>query len=726
MSKRFHPQQTRSLYSKLPTNSSTARLVTILPPEPNQPSLSSDRVALDGAAFNPTDASQLLVCEIDEFDVDDATIQYKALSYSWKDGDDQESIYIMCNSTAVQVSLHLYKALVRLRSETELVRVWVDSLCINQKDNTERTHQVKIMREIYQNSSEVIVWLGDSKTHDNLLPTCHRSLLDIDYLFDWFGDKRDISKLEAYYAPGSASLRRMYFDDFTRDVFGALCMVHALAAGIYAFEIPAFRNLEQAAPIMRGFEAVASKSWWERVWVVQEVVVAEKVTVMYGKTSVPWEVLCKAADQLNRSQQNCHLDSMYPYLRKGQALADFARLVTDIESTRKIWRSRTPLVPLQLLRKFRSRKASDPKDKVFALLGLVQFWNGIQPLQADYNHSIESTFLGTMMMLISNMKSLSVLAGSTGRACLRKSKAPSWVIDWSFPAEANEYTRLKSIVLYNAGGSLQGSVRLHGGGILESPAYVVGKVAILGEELVVEGATRMRGTISSWEKLLDHVLDPYLGEGSEAFWRTICGDVEYVLEGGQPQQDGNDGSGEFHRASSDAQAGWEHWRSADKQYNRKTSLIGDNNWQEVPTLTDNARKRNAFNYALSCAAGGRRFFITEEEHIGIGPKDMQVGDSVAIICGSQVPFVLRPSPRKPRACQNAVSETLFTKNQPQHWISAGRDANEEMLQTLKGEDSRLCNRVHWPCYTVVGDAYVHGVMDEAQNSGRAQSTVYLV
>ncbi|KAK8127080.1 uncharacterized protein PG998_002839 [Apiospora kogelbergensis] len=678
MSRRFLAQQTRSLYSKLPINSSTARLVTILPPESRRSSLQRGVVS-SGAAL-PNGSSQFLVCEIDEFDVNDVATPYKALSYSWEDGDDQGTVYIMCNATAVQVSTHLYKALVRLRSDTEPVKVWVDSLCINQKDNSERTHQVKIMREIYQHSSEVIVWLGDSKEHDNLLPTCTRSLLDIDYLFDWCGDKRDFSKLEAYYDPDSARLRRFYFDDFTRDIFGALCMVHALAAGIFAFQIPAFRNLEEAAPIMRGFEAIAGKSWWERVWVVQEVVVAERVTVMYGKTSVPWEMLCKAADQLNRSQQNCHLDSMYPYLRKGQALADFARLVTDIESTRKIWRSRTPLVLLQLLRKFRSRKASDPKDKVFALLGLVQFWAGHQPMHADYNHSIESTFLGTMMMLISSMKSLSVLAGSTGRSYLRASRAPSWVIDWGFPAEANEYTRLKSIILYSAGGGLQGNVRLHGGGILESPAYWVGKVATLGEELVVEAATRMRGTVSSWEKLLlAYVLDSSLRGLSRAedFWRTLIGDVEYVLEDGQPIQEGDDGADEFHRASSDAQLGW-------------------------------------------------RFFITEEGRIGIGPKDMRVGDDVAILCGSQVPFVLRQSPRKPRPCQNAMPETLFTKNQQQQYISAGRDANEELLQTLKGDDARVCNRVHWPCYTVVGDAYVHGVMDEAQNSGREQSTVYLV
>ncbi|KAK8054948.1 hypothetical protein PG993_000175 [Apiospora rasikravindrae] len=686
MSRRSRPEQTFSLYSKLPKNSSIARLVTIFP---EQPYVLIGNGKL-GSFAAPASLSPRMICEIDEFSVNDETVPYKALSYSWQDADPKEKMTIICNSTAVKISLHLYKALDRLRSDAAPVKVWVDGLCINQKDVAERTHQVKIMREIYQRSTEVIVWLGDSKADDTLGPS----------------DTQSPSLVE-------------------RDVWGALDIVHSLAYGKLALDIPAFRSLDKAGPIMRGFGAIAERSWWERVWVVQEVVVAKRVTVFYGDISVPWELLCRAAEQLHRSQQNCHLDSMYPYLTEGQPLSDFARLVSNIDSTRREWRSRTPLVALQLLRKFRSHKATDPKDKVFALLGLVQYWGRSQPISADYSHSIESTFLGTMMMLISSTESLSVLAGSTGRACLATRRAPSWVIDWSFPEEEMEYSRLKTLVLHSAGGSIQGSVRLHGGGILESPACWIGKVEIIGEELIIQAATKMRKTVSSWESLLVYAQDPYAtGEPlKDAFWRTICGDVEYLPNQGMPQDD-SDGCPEFQRASLNAESGWEQWRSADKKHNRKTSLIG-RHWLEVPDLTDNEKRRNAFNHALSCASGGRRFFVTDQGHIGIGPKDMMEGDNLFILCGSHVPFVLRQSPRKPRACQSPIPETLFRKTRRRQYIPAGRDANEEMLQTLKGE-ARICNRVHWPCYTVVGDAYVHGVMHEDQNIERTQTTVYIV
>jgi hypothetical protein len=39
--------------------------------------------------------------------------------------------------------------------------LWIDAVCINQQDVTERSEQVKMMREIYERATEVIVWLGE-------------------------------------------------------------------------------------------------------------------------------------------------------------------------------------------------------------------------------------------------------------------------------------------------------------------------------------------------------------------------------------------------------------------------------------------------------------------------------------------------------------------------------------------------------------------------------------
>lgn len=40
----------------------------------------------------------------------------------------------------------------------------------------------------------------------------------------------------------------------------------------------------------------------------------------------------------------------------------------------------------------------------------------------------------------------------------------------------------------------------------------------------------------------------------------------------------------------------------------------------------------------------RRLYITRKGYLGLGPRSMQVGDEVWLICDAKVPFVLRPLP----------------------------------------------------------------------------------
>ena len=45
---------------------------------------------------------------------------------------------------------------------------WIDSICINQEDDEERTQQVSIMRMIYQQASKVTIWLGEEDEETSL------------------------------------------------------------------------------------------------------------------------------------------------------------------------------------------------------------------------------------------------------------------------------------------------------------------------------------------------------------------------------------------------------------------------------------------------------------------------------------------------------------------------------------------------------------------------------
>ncbi|KAI0474994.1 heterokaryon incompatibility protein-domain-containing protein [Xylariaceae sp. FL0804] len=705
MSLSFNPKQTRRLYSDLPSRSQTIRLVTLLP----------------GSGL------QRLFCKLHEAQVGDEDEDYKALSYAWNNGTESADVSIICNMMTIKVSSNLQSALLRLRSPDQPVKIWVDSLCINQKNAKERTQQVGMMREIYQRSSEVVIWLGDSGPEDDLgewlgplyEEYCSGTSPSEDSLFAWSGDETDLFKVKAHYSQDARLARNTTYSATTRDVFGAFCALYSLSIGVSASRIPLLCHLAEAGPVIRGFEALAEKSWWGRVWVVQEVVVATRATMYYGKMSAPWSFFSKAAMNFEKSRRATNVDSMYAYVTDGWTLRRFSRLVAAIESTRREWELVEPTVLLPLIRKFRSRQASDARDKVFALLGLVRFWAGGKRILPDYGHEVTTTYFETAKFLISSVESLSVLAGTLRDPASRGGQASSWVTDWSYPPDDNEHIRLSSIVLFNAARHLKGTVRLHGYNLLETPAYYVDEVAFVGETLLPSAARRMRDVVTGWYELSRHAKRPYVGGGTgpDAFWRTICGDLEIRGAGA-----GAAGRGveklPFVRATAKGAQTWEKWHRADRRLYRTTSIIGGS-VQEVSGVSRDELERNAFHHAVECAAGGRRFFVTEQGYMGTGPADTVAGDDVFVLCGSQVPFVLRGLPRG-RTCRDAPLETLFSRpaqQQAQRYIPVGRGARaaagETAVAAVAGSisSSRCCGEDHLACYAVVGDAYVHGVMD---------------
>lgn len=92
---------------------------------------------------------------------------FEALSYTWGDQGDARRIYI--NGSCRDVPKNLEEALRALRGlkETRLgMHYWVDSLCIDQENEDERNEQVKRMKEIYSRARTTVVWLGQEERED--------------------------------------------------------------------------------------------------------------------------------------------------------------------------------------------------------------------------------------------------------------------------------------------------------------------------------------------------------------------------------------------------------------------------------------------------------------------------------------------------------------------------------------------------------------------------------
>jgi hypothetical protein len=166
------------------------------------------------------------------------------------------------------------------------------------------------------------------------------------------------------------------------------------------------------------------------VWVVQETVVARHAVVYFDKISAPWKMIATAAANYHAERIATGIESAYPYLR---SVSRFLRLVRELEGVRLTWRHQYKLVPsLPLLHQFRSRKATDPRDKVYALLGIIQQWDGPDRVIPDYQIDVRQVFWRTTITIIKNLKCLDVLAGITrgGTANETAIPTPSWVTDW--------------------------------------------------------------------------------------------------------------------------------------------------------------------------------------------------------------------------------------------------------------------------------------------------------
>uniref|UniRef100_L2FFF1 Ankyrin and het domain protein n=1 Tax=Colletotrichum fructicola (strain Nara gc5) TaxID=1213859 RepID=L2FFF1_COLFN len=101
------------------------------------------------------DYDEDLLCELQNAELSSQSKpDYEALSYTWADntGDKTESEHIwiihMSWTDRLRITRNCANALRRLRYLDRTRTLWVDSICINQRNVEERSHQVSKMRDI--------------------------------------------------------------------------------------------------------------------------------------------------------------------------------------------------------------------------------------------------------------------------------------------------------------------------------------------------------------------------------------------------------------------------------------------------------------------------------------------------------------------------------------------------------------------------------------------------
>ncbi|KAF2132408.1 hypothetical protein P153DRAFT_285074, partial [Dothidotthia symphoricarpi CBS 119687] len=111
----------------------------------------------------PGEPGDQLACNVAEASLDDPP-SYEAISYVWGDPSVKEPV--QCNGCVVFVTVSLTQALRRIRHPKASRLVWADAIALNQDDETEKNHQVRLMGEVYSRAAKVIIWLGPDDDQD--------------------------------------------------------------------------------------------------------------------------------------------------------------------------------------------------------------------------------------------------------------------------------------------------------------------------------------------------------------------------------------------------------------------------------------------------------------------------------------------------------------------------------------------------------------------------------
>lgn len=95
--------------------------------------------------------------------------KYAALSYVWGPPGDTHNVKV--NGRPFQVGKNLYDALKELWTSNFISGpLWIDAICINQGADPaalrERSVQLSLMKQIYENASRVLVWLGPPENEE--------------------------------------------------------------------------------------------------------------------------------------------------------------------------------------------------------------------------------------------------------------------------------------------------------------------------------------------------------------------------------------------------------------------------------------------------------------------------------------------------------------------------------------------------------------------------------
>jgi hypothetical protein len=270
-------------------------------------------------------------------------LKYAALSYTW--GPPGDTRQIILDGHKFTVRKNLYDFLLRPESRNG-VPWWIDAICINQDDVEERNSQVSMMGDIFERAEHVYVWLGNVN-----ISLEKNSLLSL------------LSTLHQHES-SPASLKNWWLD-YTG---------------------------EERVKIREILEKIGRADYWNRVWVIQELWLAKKITILFDAKSTMsptwliniWHLIPINDVGLNGARTWSEAEitrQKYMFYLRGIKKSN-----EDMHGHSNVRSSRFEDFIVQL----QESQCSIIHDRIYALLGLIE---GGDTFRVDYRDSLPRLLL---------------------------------------------------------------------------------------------------------------------------------------------------------------------------------------------------------------------------------------------------------------------------------------------------------------------------------------------
>lgn len=562
---------------------------------------------------------------------------FEALSYCWGLSTDRVALPIkqpgFKKISSIYVTRAVDKALRELRQNDSPLRIWIDSVCINQDDMEEKAQQVGMMGMIYSNASTVHVWLDDTKLGLDLALRVVRDIYNHRErvcpgggLCSCRGTKHWIRVDDERFAKeaDNASYGHLW------EIFDDHCIKRHISAS--ALEAAGGKGSRHLSQLMQNF---FEHPYFQRVWVVQEVILSKKALVHYGSEMVEWKEIALVDELLNLNLYRAQSPSV-----RGQWT------LPTIWKTLSVVRKETPSM-LDVLLSALEMKATEPRDKLFSLLPFGRETQTAVPpeLQPDYKKPFERVMTDFTRWWIRENRSLDILSfvhchaarawqrtqhdHTSGQSAASQKTTPSWVI------ELDGYSRWQSMTLirqfsFQVSGHRKPDEKLlevgdHDPLALRLRGFEIATLVAIEHppaEMVYPNSDRTKGSLGKSDAdlslVFNHMFDP-------------CGFTRMWSHPMTDEADEKESQANLYQEFRRHVAAHSHYIAEELPY------------AILPNGKDGSYTSHPQGNSRIPKCIDRCYFVTSNGLYGLCPWMAKTGDVIVVLDGGRVPYLLRPA-----------------------------------------------------------------------------------